>query len=327
MGLGRAIAGGSRRRALLMEHGDDARRRVDVDAWRSIETPHYSVLSQLSERDTRAWAADFDVFVDSLSGMLGTRRADLPPLTVVLFSPEGRRSAGCSVRLGTWGLSGTLRRGEGDAVRRSMLREGVHWMTSTPEVAHPAWLETGLAEVFSTFDVHGGHVRWGDPMPDHLALLRERGLIPLREFLEDPDAVVAREGDSRRFTAQAWALTHLLLVGGEPARRERVGGLAAPPRDAGRCGVPRGLSRRRRSPAAGPAGLRRPAAARFRHEPARDDRTQIPHDARQPSDGRSRARASRPAGQRARGRRRHALIAPFPARWRPSPAGSRLVDP
>lgn len=193
-----------------------------ADTWRSIETPHYSVLSQLGERDTRAWAAQFDVFVDSLSGMLGARDAELPPLTVVLFSPESRATAGCAVRLGTWGLSGTLRRGEGDALRRSMLRAGVHWLTSTPEVSQPAWLETGLAEVFSTFDVHGGHVSWGQPMPEHLALLRERGLIPLREFLDDPEAVVARDGDARRFTAQAWALTHLLLLGGDAQRRERV---------------------------------------------------------------------------------------------------------
>jgi hypothetical protein len=180
------------------------------------------VLSQLGERDTRAWAAQFDVFVDSLSGMLGARDADLPPLTVVLFSPETRATAGCAVRVGTWGLSGTLRRGEGDALRRAIMKAGVRWLTSTPEVSQPAWLEAGLAEVFSTFDIRGGHVRWGEPMPDHLALLRERGLIPLREFLDDPDAVVARDGDARRFTAQAWALTHLLLLGGDAERRERV---------------------------------------------------------------------------------------------------------
>jgi hypothetical protein len=33
--------------------------------------------------------------------------------------------------------------------------------------------------------------------------------------------VLARDGDSRRYDAQAWALTHLLMVGGDPVRRER----------------------------------------------------------------------------------------------------------
>jgi hypothetical protein len=94
-------------------------------------------------------------------------------------------------------------------------------MTDTPDVTEPAWFETGLAEMFCTFDVRREHVRWGAPMPEHLALLRERGLIPLREFLDDPQA--ARAADTRRFTAQAWALTHLLLIGGPAERREQLG--------------------------------------------------------------------------------------------------------
>jgi hypothetical protein len=138
----------------------------------------------------------------------------------VLFSPRAGGGPGCHVRLGTWGLSGLRREGDGGSARREALREGVHWLARSAD-SRPRWLETGLAEVFSTFDVRGGHVRWGEPMPDHLALLRERGVIPLEEFLDHPEAVVARDGDARRYTAQAWALTHVLFFGGPPARRER----------------------------------------------------------------------------------------------------------
>jgi hypothetical protein len=196
---------------------------VAAEEWRSLETPRYAVLSQLGERDTRAWAAEFDVFIDSFSGLLGERRATLPPLTVVLFAQDAASVPACDVRPGTWGLSG-LRRGDDEgAARRAALREGVRWLTHTGERPNPQWLDTGLAEVFASFYVRGGHVRWGEPMPDHLAVLRERGLVPLREFLEDPASVVARDGDSRRYTAQAWALTHLMLLGGDPARQERFG--------------------------------------------------------------------------------------------------------
>jgi len=169
-------------------------------AWRRMETPRYALLSCRSERDTRAWAADFDVFIDALGGLLGTRRTPLRPLTVLLVpDPDAR---------------GDL------AARRAMLRDGVRWMTDSPAVTAPLWLETGLAEAFTTFEIRREHVHWGEAMPEHLALLRERGLIDLHEFLADPQAVRAR--DPRWFTAQAWALTHLLLVGGPAERREHL---------------------------------------------------------------------------------------------------------
>lgn len=188
--------------------------------WRSLETPDYSVLSQLSDRETRAWAAEFDVFIDSFKGVIGSRREDQPPLTVVLFAPQAGDGSACAVRHGTWGLSGLRHQGDDGAARRDALREGVRWLTGTAD-GKPRWLETGLAEVFSSFAVRAANVRWGEAMPDHLALLRERGLVPLEAFLDHPEAVIARDGDTRRYTAQAWALTHVLFFGGEPARRER----------------------------------------------------------------------------------------------------------
>jgi hypothetical protein len=174
---------------------------ADEAAWHRIDTPQYALLSQRTERDTRAWAADFDLFIDSLGGLLGTRQAPRPPLTVVLLPPEPGAASE-------------------PAARRRLLRDGVRWMTDAPDVVEPAWFETGLAELFCTFDVRREHVRWGEPMPEHVALLRERGLIPLRDFLDDPQG--ARALDARRFTAQAWALTHLLLVGGPAERRQQL---------------------------------------------------------------------------------------------------------
>jgi hypothetical protein len=182
--------------------------------WRSLETPRYAVLSQLSDRDTRAWAAEFDVFIDAFNRVIDGRQAAPPPLTVVLFARRAAEGPACAVRQGTWGLSGT------SSSHADALREGVRWLTRSAG-GRPPWVETGLAEAFSTFDVHGGNVRWGKAMPDHLDVLRERGLVPLDELLDHRDAILAQDGDARRYTAQAWALTHVLFFGGEPDRRER----------------------------------------------------------------------------------------------------------
>src|SRR5262245_23368762 len=87
-------------------------------AWRTLETEHFRVLSQLGDRDTIAWARDFNQFVASMSGVLRINPRRLPPLTIVLFArdrdftpfmtarPNGRTAniAGLTIRQPTWSV-------------------------------------------------------------------------------------------------------------------------------------------------------------------------------------------------------------------------------
>src|SRR5688572_7082589 len=65
------------------------------EEWRTLESPHYTVISQLDDRATRAWAVEFDEFIASLTAALGLRAAALPPLTVVLFDDASHASPDC----------------------------------------------------------------------------------------------------------------------------------------------------------------------------------------------------------------------------------------
>jgi FimV-like protein len=87
----------------------------------------------------------------------------------------------------------------------------------------PVWLNEGLAEFYSTFHLRNGarEAEVGVPIPEHVALLRRR-YVPIAELIAvDQSSALYNESDRRSiFYAEAWALTHYLLM-------ERPGGLAA----------------------------------------------------------------------------------------------------
>jgi len=78
----------------------------------------------------------------------------------------------------------------------------------------PVWLNEGLAEYYSTFELTDGRsAHIGKPVASHVLLLRAR-FIPLGELLAvDHSSALYNEGDRRSiFYAEAWALTHYLMV-------------------------------------------------------------------------------------------------------------------
>jgi hypothetical protein len=186
--------------ALCMAFASSARAN---DAWRTVQTNHYTVLSQLDDRDTRHWVAEFDQFVASLTHVLDIRGAALPPMTILLLEgrPADTRLA-CCERTAERVLAFHPHDPDADN-RRASFHAAVHWIRSVDRAQRPAWFDEGIAEVFSTFDVRGRSMEWGHPIARHTALLKTAG---------------AAAPDSSE-TARAWALTHLLLFGGPSAER------------------------------------------------------------------------------------------------------------
>jgi tetratricopeptide (TPR) repeat protein len=90
----------------------------------------------------------------------------------------------------------------------------------------PRWLDEGLAEFYSTFgSEEDGRLIIGRPIPWHLTLLRDGGALVALEKFVDPDSLpqLLRDGRStNRFYAQAWILTHYLIVGEKGAYRPKL---------------------------------------------------------------------------------------------------------
>jgi len=206
-------------------------------AWRQLKTPRYTVLSQLNEGATRAWATEFDQFIDSTGGLMKVTPALLPPLTVVLMAHEkdfdaykpprpngstAKTVSGFFYRTDGWSVMGLANSVENDETRHTIFHEAVHWLFSADRSAQPRWFSEGIAELFATFNLRIAKVEWAHPIGYHVELLRERGLMPMKEFIAQDESLFDRDEHTGRYYAQSWALVHYLLVSGKLEGREKL---------------------------------------------------------------------------------------------------------
>jgi hypothetical protein len=207
--------------------------------WLELRNPSFTVISQLDEDDTEEWAEEFHEFVRSLGVVLPLDGNLPPPLTAVLFqsardfAPYRMRTesgvshsvVGLFANSASWSVMGLPYRGRYSRSQRIAYHEGVHWFASGDQYPYPLWLEEGLAEVFSTFEVRRDIVRWGQSIPEHVSFLQARDPQPLEAFLQSSQDEALHSRDS--YYPQAWALLHFLLFGNPDTGRQSLDRLLA----------------------------------------------------------------------------------------------------
>ncbi|MEY2853529.1 MAG: hypothetical protein RL030_661 [Pseudomonadota bacterium] len=205
-------------------------------AWRLLQAQHYTVLSQLDDRETLAWARDYDQFIASITTTLRINPKALPPLTVILFErdkdferykvmrPDGRAASisGQFLRRPSWSMIAMSNDGERENTRNTIRHEATHWLMSVDPGRQPAWFAEGVAEMFATFERKIEIVKWGLPIPEHLYTLNQGALIPFDEFLTQRSALYDSDSRTGRFYAQSWAFVHMLLLSNDPVRRAKL---------------------------------------------------------------------------------------------------------
>jgi tetratricopeptide (TPR) repeat protein len=207
--------------------------------WKVLETPRFTVVSQISEKETRAWAEEFNQFIDALKGVLPVDERLLPRLTVIFFSREKDFNAyrpvgengkvldwvtGFFSRQETWSVAAMSDRFEDESMRRSMFQEGVYWFVSADQRRYPMWFDVGVAGLFSTFDFRENKVQWGQPIEAHVRSLNRQKLIPLQQLLSvsRSNKLFNDEDRAGLFYAESWAFVHYLMFG---QRKDRQGSL------------------------------------------------------------------------------------------------------
>lgn len=112
---------------------------------------------------------------------------------------------------------------------RVVYHEYLHHLLHGRFLRLPLWLDEGLAEYFSSFRAVDGEARFGLPIEEHIRWLRQNNLIPVRQlFAIDLQSKDYHEGVRQGvFYAESWALTHYLMLGGNPARRSQLHQLAS----------------------------------------------------------------------------------------------------
>ncbi|MBN4053365.1 hypothetical protein JYT97_00610 [Haliea sp. AH-315-K21] len=195
-------------------------------SWSKLNTPRFTVFSQLDEQDTFEWAQDFDIFITVIQQVIQVDESRLPPLDIVLFNSERdfapyrtRSESGVNENVlaffsnqGSWSIIGVPANIRRDDAQRVTYHEAVHWYSSSLISLYPLWFAEGIAEVFSTLEIDGNTVKWGTGIPRHVAYLRFiEGLQPLETFFNVSAENALNIVDT--YYPQSWFLVHYLLFG------------------------------------------------------------------------------------------------------------------
>lgn len=199
---------------------------IAKDSWISVRTKNFLLVGNAGEKDIRKVGLKLEQFREVFTRLFPQMRFNTPvPTTVVVFKSDesyapfkpgpytaGYFQPGPDVNYIT--LT-TEVRGQQDPFS-VIFHEYTHLLIENtfPEV--PVWFNEGLAEYYSTFKITDDQkLTLGTPIGNHVLLLRESKMLPLRTLFE-VDHKSPHYNESQKqgiFYAQSWALMHYLIIG------------------------------------------------------------------------------------------------------------------
>ncbi len=196
------------------------------DSWISVRTKNFTLIGNAGEKDIRKVGLKLEQFREVFTRLFPNMRFNTPvPATVVVFKSDdsyapfkpgpniaGYFQAGPDVNYITLTTEG---RGQQDPFN-VIFHEYTHLLVDNTFADVPLWFNEGLAEYYSTFTITDDQkVRLGTPIGNHVFLLRESKMLPLRTLFEvDHKSPYYNETKKQGiFYAQSWALMHYLIIG------------------------------------------------------------------------------------------------------------------
>jgi tetratricopeptide (TPR) repeat protein len=205
------------------------------EEWIELRTANFTLFSSAGEKETRRLGTDLERLRDALAQLSPGLTLHSPYPTYIFifrnadsFRPYQRLYNGKPLDSGGYFLSRELANyvainGDQHGDERTVIyHEYIHYVLRNNYASLPLWLNEGLAEFYSTFQVTSEEARIGLPIPEHVLWLRKNPLIPLTTlFTVHQDSPEYNEGSRRgAFYAQSWALVHYLLAGSPERRRQ-----------------------------------------------------------------------------------------------------------
>ena len=209
----------------------------ETDRWIRVETAHFTLYSNASERRTLDLGKRLERFRTVLSLFSKKFKVDPPvPTWIYVFKHDASftpyklryndRPADMAGVFMAWpdGSFIAMNGDPGTDPLDIIYHEYVHQFINNNLHNVPVWFNEGLAECYSTFQTDDKSASIGRMVPNHILFLRENPLIPLRELFaisqKSPDY---NEGKRLGvFYAESWALVHYLLWD-RPERRPQLG--------------------------------------------------------------------------------------------------------
>lgn len=206
--------------------------------WRRIDSPNFTVIGDVSASTLREIALKFEGFRETLSRVLTERATTTAVPTIVIVFPsdraftpfkplyQGKPTAISGLFVGRQDANyiAVVADGRPEAMR-VVFHEYAHLVISNLWRNAPTWVNEGLAEFYSTYEVSrdGREAVIGRPVMDHVRELNASRSLKLADLLTvDQQSPLYNEQNRRSvFYAESWALTHLIVLG-KPARTKEL---------------------------------------------------------------------------------------------------------
>ncbi|MBI4852839.1 MAG: tetratricopeptide repeat protein [Acidobacteria bacterium] len=209
------------------------------DKWINLQSKNFNVVSNADEKKTKELILKMEQFRYTLSQIY----VDIPesepvPVTVVIFKDDKSFNPFKPLYKGKRrdDVAGYFEANEdeniiaidasSDEVLRVIFHEYFHLLLSYRANELPLWINEGLAELYSSFEIDKNEVVLGDPLPYHVNYLQNNGLkfIPLKNLIQaDYNSPIYNESDKNNFFyTQSWATMHYLMLSERGARKTQV---------------------------------------------------------------------------------------------------------
>jgi len=212
------------------------------DNWLSVKSKNFTLIGNASESDMRKVATKLEQFRQALSVIFPKLQVDTPiPTTVIIFKADDsfrpfkpRYKGKINDKVGGYFLTGPemnyivfANENRGDENPYDIIfHEYEHFIVRNNLFRLPAWLDEGLAEFYSSFEISDKDQKGtlGSPISRHVYNLRNATMVPLKTlFSVDHKSPYYNESSKAGiFYAESWALVHYLILGNDQKRQSQL---------------------------------------------------------------------------------------------------------
>jgi len=210
------------------------------EQWIYARTDNFELFSTVSEKKSRSLLVELEQFRASFLATFPLGRAHEPRATVIFFDTDRQFTPYKPLYKGkptdVFGffaaapdevvIALTAETEDPDIAdpTEAIFHEYVHLLLHAHDIQLPLWLNEGLADFYSTFQVEGNSIVFGRPKTLYIQGLNYTALMPLQElFAVTPKSVnYNEEYRAGSFYAQSWLLTHFLICGTDRTNTDKL---------------------------------------------------------------------------------------------------------
>ena len=207
------------------------------DKWLTVQTQNFTVVSNASEGDARQVGLKLEQFRAIFIKLFKISPTSAVPITVLVFKNSDSFKPFKPLYNGKpANVAGYFQRGDDENIIALELGAGderplgvifheyTHLLTAYSPRPWPVWLQEGIAELYSTFEVKKNEVTIGSPVSSHVYRLRDNKFIPLDRLIRVAhDSPEYNERNRQGILyAESWAFAHYLMFGNKGTRQPQL---------------------------------------------------------------------------------------------------------